>query len=149
MERANILIYPDSTLFVLLKKERTTSNYWLIFHGSSFSDSMLTRNSGWGYMWKYGTNDGLYCDFSACDITIDFEEIDEHFRIVLSQGKNKKAIPDYEKLDEIAIAFGLTPFGRFQKAYSIEVESVEDGKNKIKEIAQSVSETFKGINLLN
>jgi hypothetical protein len=140
MERANIITYTDN-LYLLLRKERTSSNYWIIFHDQSFADNVLKQFPGWGLIWKRTTNDTLYCEYSLCDFTIELKEEYDHFRLILSQGLNHKPFTEYDKFDLLANSFKMEKSDELNLVYS-KIVAIADAKSLIKDIASKISETF-------
>lgn len=135
MERANVLLYDDN-LYVLLRKERTSSDYWLIYHGESFGMKYL--GAGWAWMWKHADNSGLYADFQKYDVTIDIKQSATGFRLILSEGKHKDK-PLLPKLHEIALSFGMS----FTGGYVIERPTVAEIKKLAKEVAETISNSME------
>ncbi|MDE6485820.1 MAG: DUF262 domain-containing protein [Duncaniella sp.] len=136
MERANVLIYNDN-LYVLLRKERTSSDYWLIYHGESFGSNYFGK--GWAGLWKYDNNNGLYCDNHIYDVTIDLEYTGNSFRLILSEWKHKDKplLPD---LQDIAEQFNMVHYDRFTRAFSLELPTVDSIKELSKKVALVISE---------
>ena len=137
MERANVLIY-NNDLYILLRKERTSSDYWLIYHGELFGSHCL--GDRWSYVWKYSDNSGLYCDNRDYDVTLDIEPAGDSFRLVMSEGKHKDK-PVLPKFDEIAARFEMKPLDRFKRAFAVCRPSVSEIQSVFESIAKAINQS--------
>ncbi|MDE5828498.1 MAG: DUF262 domain-containing protein [Duncaniella sp.] len=137
MERANVLLYNEN-MYILLRKERTSSDYWLIYHGESFGSKYYGHE--WAGVWKYPDNNGIYCDHRKYDVTMDIEYTGESFMLVLGEGKyDEKLI--FPHLEDIALRYELKPYDRnkFKRSYAIHCNTVEEVKILSHRIGDEIS----------
>ncbi len=133
-EYKNLYLYGD--VVVLMKKERISSDYQIIYRGISYPKDMLSQ---YKYMWTglWANEYCIYSDNFKYNLTLDLLVSKDGYRIVLWAGKHpeKDFYPYYDQIGE----FGFFKNGNDCWEYPILVDGNE-AKNKLKDIAKRIDD---------
>lgn len=133
-EYKNLYQYGD--VVILMKKERTSSDYQIIYHRTSFGKNMLYRYKNmWSGLWA--NEHCIYSDNFKYNLTLDLFVNKEGYRIVIWSGKHpeKEVYPYYDKLGNI----GFFKNSNDRWEYPILIDGNE-AKSKLKEIAKLIDD---------
>lgn len=138
-EYKNVYLYGN--ILILMKKERTNSDYKIIIDHTIFEKGLLSQGmdkwTGWLGLWQYN-DDRLYSDNAYFDITIDCYIVKDGFRIKVWKGKNPTRKP-YLKYDELAKA-GLTKIQSEGSWTTGIIQNTEEAKDKLSSIAKIINQ---------
>lgn len=133
-EYKNCYIYDG--VVVVMKKERTNSDYWLTYKGLKYDRTILYQGNSkidWCGIWSNGNC--IYSD-ASCNLTIDYFMKPDGYSIVVWQGKHpdRQAYQYYDQL--YLLGFAKNEYDR------LELPIIADGREaraKLIEIAKRIA----------
>ena len=134
-------VYLFGNILILMKKERTNSDYKIIIDHTIFEKGLLSQGmdkwTGWLGLWQYN-EDRIYSDNTYFDLTIDCYIVKDGFRIKVWKGKNPARKP-YQQYEKLAKA-GLTKVPSEGSWTTGIIQNTEEAKNKLSSIAKIIDQ---------
>lgn len=99
-EYKNVYIYGN--IIALMRKERITSDYWIIYHNVSYDKNLINKyRDNWTAIWA--NENCIYSDSCQYNLTLESFMSNEGYRMVLWVGKHpeKESYPFYDQFDKI------------------------------------------------
>ncbi len=132
----NIYIYGD--VLALMKKERTSSDYNIIYQNISYNKYLLYQyKMNWTVIWA--NEHCIYSDLLRYNLTLDYFVSPSGYRIVIWAGKHpeKDPYPNYEQLDKLGCFRNIDNHWE----YPLITDGLE-AKNKYQEFAKVIDDTL-------